>query len=519
MQQTFIYTQTPLNAIQDGDNNLNCDENEIQNKVIFEQKQIKSGNNVKHPCTPISTEVSNCSPQLPIPSPNYPIQTQLSLEPNAIAPLQNYNFKLDGIHSNISNLYNLNNNYMSQINTRKAMNNCVSDVQYCKLNPEDVNKESDNKNDLLKNEQENFRNYQVNFVALESVMDCDNLNNDKVEYVNEAFLKNTDYTRNTEYDRKSTNGRNLSFAVNLDSERSMENVRNIECVINARCESLKNVENLRNPESIRNSDRKENIENVNYRNYNDYKTNIEFVDNKDHSRNESYSFNSEPTRNINIPECNADFVKCNSDISKLYEYPNVIYCSKIENMKNIPYIKNKENTKCNNLDLKTNQTEFCQNKSIYGNNNGFHNDQSLFTVLNVPNINCQTQNPIRRQKLSKIDLATLKRKRKRQKRLLKSPKQEVKASVEHEKSSNGYYTTDFGVRVYGYSDSSDSSVYSSSDLDSDCSDVDLWIKSGPPCKLDLRTEKVDFLKIVGLTTHTTRNGKLFVLILIFFSLK
>jgi hypothetical protein len=38
-------------------------------------------------------------------------------------------------------------------------------------------------------------------------------------------------------------------------------------------------------------------------------------------------------------------------------------------------------------------------------------------------------------------------------------------------------------------------------------DVDLWIKSGPPSKLDLRPEKVKFLEMFGLTTHTKKNCK------------
>lgn len=120
-----------------------------------------------------------------------------------------------------------------------------------------------------------------------------------------------------------------------------------------------------------------------------------------------------------------------------------------------------------------------------------------FTVLNIPNLNFAP--PLKRQKLSKIDVAMLRRNLRRQKRLVKP-----KAPKAAECCTK--VTVDFGVSVFGYSDNSSTSSWSSSGCDSESGDVDLWIKSGPPSKPDLRPEKVEFLEIFGLTTHMKSNS-------------
>lgn len=133
------------------------------------------------------------------------------------------------------------------------------------------------------------------------------------------------------------------------------------------------------------------------------------------------------------------------------------------------------------------------------------NVENSFTVLNIPNLNFQAP-PTKKQKLSKIDLATLKRKMRRKKLISKTSKT-VKNKVHKSLRSLNNPTTDFGVQICGYSDSSSSSIYSSSDCESDYSGTDLWIRSGPPSKLDLKPEKLKFLKILGLTTHREENCK------------
>lgn len=133
--------------------------------------------------------------------------------------------------------------------------------------------------------------------------------------------------------------------------------------------------------------------------------------------------------------------------------------------------------------------------------------ENSFTVLNIPNLSFQTP-PAKRPKLSKIDLATIKRKMRRKKRLLRSINGTKENSERAKSQERKNKTLDCGVQVYGYSDSSNSSIYSSSEYESDLSEVDLWIRSGPPSKLDLGHEKVEFLKLFGLTTHNEKNCKL-----------
>lgn len=137
-------------------------------------------------------------------------------------------------------------------------------------------------------------------------------------------------------------------------------------------------------------------------------------------------------------------------------------------------------------------------------------DSPSFTVLNIPNLNLSTNlqvppPPTKRQKISKLDLATHRRqmrREKRQSRLQKQLKEKKNNNINQTKSK---VTIDFGVTVYGYSDDSSTSSLSSSEESEP--EIDLWIKSGPPCKPDYKAEKLEFLEIFGLTTHLKKNRK------------
>lgn len=126
--------------------------------------------------------------------------------------------------------------------------------------------------------------------------------------------------------------------------------------------------------------------------------------------------------------------------------------------------------------------------------------ESSFTVLNVPHIPFHGP-PVKRQKLSKIDIATMRQKIRRDKR---APRIRHRKKILHDSK----ITTDFGVTVIGYSDSSSSSsALSSSGSESDDKELDLCITSGPPCKPDFSSDKIKFLNLFELTTHNLKNCK------------
>ncbi|KAJ8925283.1 hypothetical protein NQ315_009111 [Exocentrus adspersus] len=166
----------------------------------------------------------------------------------------------------------------------------------------------------------------------------------------------------------------------------------------------------------------------------------------------------------------------------------------------------KVNTKSDLVNLKKKCVKMNQNRSNRSRKStissivtGSKLTEGSFTVLNVPNIPYQGP-PFKRQKLSKIDIAMLRHKMQREKKF-----NQVKDRKKILCSNK--ITTDFGVTVVGYSDSSScsSSTYSSSDSESDGKEVDLWITSGPPCRPDLSDEKITFLNLFDLTTHRLKN--------------
>lgn len=125
--------------------------------------------------------------------------------------------------------------------------------------------------------------------------------------------------------------------------------------------------------------------------------------------------------------------------------------------------------------------------------------QQPFTVLNVPVIpraKPENSKPL----VSKLDMATARRRERRLKRL-----QELKTTAAKQPSQATSFTN-----VPSFQEDSDSSVYSSSDSecdDSTAAKIELWITKGPPDKPDYRNEKLRFLKIFGLTTPHEKNGK------------
>lgn len=137
-------------------------------------------------------------------------------------------------------------------------------------------------------------------------------------------------------------------------------------------------------------------------------------------------------------------------------------------------------------------------------------------VLNVPSLVLQQQPPpLKKQKLSKIDLATQKRKIRRQKRHLNQINDEPARKIKKERvvyeriATHKGTVTDFGVQVFGYSDSSSSSSYSSSDYESDSFEADNVVSNScVNVQLEMRPEKLKFLQLFGLTTFTKKNGEL-----------
>ncbi|CAH1112311.1 unnamed protein product [Psylliodes chrysocephalus] len=116
--------------------------------------------------------------------------------------------------------------------------------------------------------------------------------------------------------------------------------------------------------------------------------------------------------------------------------------------------------------------------------------ESNFTILNIPNIPVKAK----RQRLSKIDLATRKRLNRKKEKKKRNPK-----------SKSDKVSVEYGIMVYGYSDGSDSDVSLSSDSDSSDVDIDLVIKNGPPLEMDSSPFKMNFLKTLQLTTHRMKN--------------
>lgn len=131
---------------------------------------------------------------------------------------------------------------------------------------------------------------------------------------------------------------------------------------------------------------------------------------------------------------------------------------------------------------------------------------SSVVVLNVPLVNFP-QPPVKRMRLSKIDVAIRKRRLCRQRRLAANPGMDKESKNRSERmvlekiTTHRGTATNFGVHVYGYSDSSSSSSYSSSEDESDSCESDLRPTPRPD------VNKMEFLRIFEITTFKESNGK------------
>lgn len=116
------------------------------------------------------------------------------------------------------------------------------------------------------------------------------------------------------------------------------------------------------------------------------------------------------------------------------------------------------------------------------------------TVLNIPSftVSMPPLRPNRKPKISKLDLATLRKKARRQRRMCRIS--------EVNNSGNG-------ASILGTSLNHIDSSSSSSDSDDETSsNIDLWIKSGPPLRIPPTRKQLSFLKLFELTTYAGKNS-------------
>lgn len=122
--------------------------------------------------------------------------------------------------------------------------------------------------------------------------------------------------------------------------------------------------------------------------------------------------------------------------------------------------------------------------------------ENTFTVLNIPSVSFHQNksvpppSPPKRQRLSKLDIATIRRKMQKEKLQRKSPRDSDNCKNQRDKHLNKWNT-----------------YCSCSSESEEEQNVDLWIRSGPPNKLNINPEKLRFLKLFQLTTHYFKNCK------------
>ncbi|XP_031359278.1 uncharacterized protein LOC116182860 [Photinus pyralis] len=175
-----------------------------------------------------------------------------------------------------------------------------------------------------------------------------------------------------------------------------------------------------------------------------------------------------------------------------------------------------------NITIKDLLSQSANNKALVDDENNTQptlmGNESSCVVLNVPAVNCH-QPPLKKQKVSKIDIATKRRKQLRERRHLKmncikskSVSESDTAKIKRERivferiTTHKGTVTNFGVPVFGFSDSSSSSSCCSSDYESDVADVEAVNVNDAPLVLDFAKEKVQFLKLFGIVTHRKRNA-------------
>lgn len=141
------------------------------------------------------------------------------------------------------------------------------------------------------------------------------------------------------------------------------------------------------------------------------------------------------------------------------------------------------------------KTENCSKKKDHNHSRKLQDNS--FIVLNIPNVsNCQNNtvppSPPKRQRLSKIDLATIRRKMLKEKSLSNN--------IFIKKCRKNNQVCPCSAKETFFSDGSESE-------DDEYQGVDLVIRSGPPSKLSVTSGKLSFLNLFGLTTHYVKNCK------------
>ncbi|KAF5296134.1 hypothetical protein FQR65_LT10304 [Abscondita terminalis] len=172
------------------------------------------------------------------------------------------------------------------------------------------------------------------------------------------------------------------------------------------------------------------------------------------------------------------------------------------------------NTDINKTDAYEADDEKEGKKNLKKDNVSLGNNENPCIVLNIPLINSY-QPPQKKPKISKIDIATRKRKERRERHCLKkapADQEKVKLKVKKERivferiTTHKGTVTDFGVPVFGYSDSESSSSYTGSEYESDDVNSDVSTVLDFTKSSELTRNKLNFLQLFGLVTYRKRNA-------------
>lgn len=201
----------------------------------------------------------------------------------------------------------------------------------------------------------------------------------------------------------------------------------------------------------------------------------------------SASIGSEPSSILSSLLCAHDVSQFTPQSNIITKKTDILIHSKDKSVRRFSVTKNGCNLK----------TEAVSSKKKIGIPNR-KSHENTFTVLNIPNISCCQNNvappsPPKRQRLSKIDLAMIRRKehndKSRHKNVQRQQREECKNKRDkHLDKWSMYYSGD-------------------SESEGEEQRVDLWICSGPPSKMSNNPQKLGFLKLFGLTTHHVKNCK------------
>lgn len=418
---------------------------------------------VKHPKTFTGAILQTHSPQLPVPSPNYPIQTQMGID-------STYNISTVSTAGTICDISSKKESFV-YINLEEAKSYVP------KLNNNYITPEEPSQNFAESNTEGLNRDF------------TDNTSN--AEDLNCNINKHTNCVSAPGLTNQQSN--NCRFIIKYkpvvqDKVNSNKKITNINQIII--CKPNENTNLNSNTKPVAN-------------------TNVIEIPNVNKVTEAMVESSSTP-------------VECKNHIQNLTSQESVIkvvprpFCPVKPPQVSIQNTSNAfQNFKSKEIKTNFTKTMYSSDNKVITNNvstNALpHLDYTPYTVLNVPLLSYVIP-PVKKSKMSKIDIATLKKKSLRQKRLLENQSRPKVIKLVAENPSNELrflkaksVMTDYGIKIYDYCDSSSSSMYSSSDYDSDSSEVDLWIKSGPPFKSEKKPEKLNFLKTFGLTTHTVKS--------------